>query len=65
MKQLFDGLFRLDLNETNDSVAMLSREGENIKFKKVVKHQNKVEEWLNRVQDEMRSTLTRLLKEGN
>jgi len=65
LKQLFDGLFRLDLNETNDSTAMSSREGEVIKFKKIVKHQNKVEEWLNRVHDEMRATLTRLLKEGN
>ena len=50
LKQLFDGLFRLELNETtNDSTAMLSREGEKIDFKKSVKHQNKVEEWLNRI----------------
>jgi len=53
------------LSETNDSLAMLSREGEKIEFKKLVKHVNKVEEWLNRIQDEMRSTLTRKLKEGN
>jgi len=39
LKQLFDGLFRLELNETtNDSVAMLSREGERIEFKRTVKH---------------------------
>ena len=44
---------------------MESREGEVIEFKKTVKHQNKVEEWLNRVQEEMRVTLTRRLKEGN
>lgn len=44
---------------------MLSREGEKIEFKKSVKHVNKVEEWLNKIQDEMRATLTRRLKEGN
>lgn len=44
---------------------MQSREGEKIDFKKTVKHQSKVEEWLNKIQDEMRSTLTRRLKEGN
>ena len=66
LKQLFDGLFNLDINETtNDSSAMLSREGERIDFQKAVKHQNKVEEWLNRVQDERRATLTRKLKTGN
>lgn len=33
LKQLFDGLFNLDINETtNDSTAMLSREGERIDF---------------------------------
>jgi dynein heavy chain len=65
LKQLFDGLYKLELTETNDSSAMLSREGEKIEFKKPVKHVNKVEEWLNRIQDEMRQTLTRRLKEGN
>jgi len=44
---------------------MLSREGERIDFKKSVKHLGKVEEWLNKIQDEMRSTLQRKLKEGN
>jgi hypothetical protein len=44
---------------------MKSREGEVIEFKKSVKHKTKVEEWLNGVQEEMRSTLTRRLKEGN
>ena len=39
LKQLFDGLFNLDINETtNDSTAMLSREGERIDFQKAVKH---------------------------
>ena len=65
LKQLFDGLFKLELTETNDSVAMWSREGEKIDFKKPVKHGNKVEEWLNKIQEEMRHTLTRRLKDGN
>ena len=34
LKQLFDGLVKLELTETNDSVAMMSREGEKIDFKK-------------------------------
>lgn len=65
LKQLFDGLFMLDLNDANDSTAMKSREGEKIDFKKPVKHGNKVEEWLNKIQEEMRHTLTRKLKDGN
>ena len=65
LKQLFDGLFRLELTETNDSIAMVSRETERIDFKRVVKHLSKVEEWLNKIQDEMRNTLARRLKEGN
>ena len=65
LKQLFDALFLLKLSDTNDSVAMLSREGEEIEFKKVVKHLSKVEEWMNKIQDEMKNTLTRRLKEGN
>ena len=44
---------------------MISRETERIDFKKPVKHLSKVEEWLNRVQDEMRNTLARRLKEEN
>lgn len=44
---------------------MCSREGEKIEFKRTVKHTSKVEEWLTRVQEEMKSTLTRKLKEGN
>lgn len=65
LKQLFDGLVRLELSDTNDSIAMLSREGERIEFKRPVKHQNRVEEWLNKIQDDMRNTLSRRLKEGN
>ena len=65
LKQLFDALFLLKLSDTNDSVAMLSREGEEIEFKRQVKHLSKVEEWMNKVQDEMKNTLTRRLKEGN
>lgn len=65
LKQLFDGLFRLNLSETNDSVSMRSREGEEIDFKRIVKHISKVEEWLNKIQDEMRITLQKRLKEGN
>lgn len=34
LKQLFDALFLLKLSDTNDSVAMLSREGEEIEFKR-------------------------------
>lgn len=65
LKQLFDGLVKLDLTETNDSIAMLSREGERIELKRAVKHTSKVEEWLTRVQEEMKNTLERRLKEGN
>ena len=65
LKQLFDGLFRLELSETNDSTAMLSREGEKIELKKAVKHTSKVEEWLTKIQEEMKNTLSRRLKEGN
>jgi len=65
LKQLFDGLYKLRLSDTNDSLAMISKEGEEIEFKRAVKHVAKVEEWLNRIQDDMKLTLTRRLKEGN
>ena len=39
----------LKLSDTNDSVAMLSREGEEIDFKRQVKHLSKVEEWMNKI----------------
>ena len=57
LKQLFDGLFKLELTETYDSTAMLSRETERIQFKKQQKHIGKVEEWLNKIQEEMSSLL--------
>ena len=65
LKQLFDGLVKLQLSDTNDSVAMVSREGEVVKFIRPVKHQTRVEEWLNKIQDDMRTTLQRRLKDGN
>lgn len=64
LKQLFDGLFRLELSESQDSMAMESREGEKVVFVKPVKHVKAVEEWLNKIQDEMRNTMTRKLKNG-
>ena len=42
----------------------MSREGEAVPFKRQVKHINKVEDWLNKVQDEMRNTLYRSLQDG-
>ena len=65
LKQLFDGLYKLRLSDTNDSLSMISKEGEEIDFKRAVKHVSKVEEWLNKIQEDMRATLTRRLKEGN
>jgi len=44
---------------------MCSREGEKIDLVKTIKHTSKVEEWLGRVQDEMKNTLSRKLKNGN
>ena len=43
---------------------MESREGEKVVFVKPVKHVKAVEEWLNKIQDEMRNTMTRKLKNG-
>lgn len=44
---------------------MLSKEGEEIEFARGIKAMKDAEAWLNKVQDEMRETLRKKLKEGN
>ena len=66
LKVLFDGINRLVEDELGHNIEeMVSREGEVIKFLKPVKSSGSVEAWLGKVQEVMRETLAKLVKEAN
>lgn len=65
LKALFDGLTGLDMQDTGDTINMKSKEGEVVPFSKPVKGQKDAEGWLGKIQDEMKATLVKKLKEGN
>ena len=44
---------------------MKSKEKELVKLTKIVRVTNSIEGWLNKVQDEMRNTLAKALRDGN
>ena len=45
--------------------GMISREGEKIEFTRKLRPSGNVEDWLKKVQQEMRDTLLKRLKDGN
>jgi dynein heavy chain len=66
LKTCFDNVVKIDVSETSDITAMLSNEGEKVPFMgKIPKVKGAVEGWLATVQDAMRDTLKRLIKQGN
>jgi hypothetical protein len=64
MKTCFDNIVKMKLEDT-DILGMISNEGEYVKFHKARIARGNIEKWLNDVQDEMISTLRKLLKDGN
>jgi len=65
LKALFDGLVKLRINDVGDTKTMLSKENEEVEFQRPVKATKDAEQWLNKIQDEMKDTLKRKLKDGN
>ncbi|XP_068211563.1 cytoplasmic dynein 2 heavy chain 1 [Palaemon carinicauda] len=64
LKKLFAGIHNVRFDENNSHIiAMKSLEGEDVPLKKPVEITNKVEEWLAKLSDEMKSTLQHLLVE--
>jgi hypothetical protein len=45
-------------------IGMVSDEGEKYEFETPVKPEGKIEDWMNRVDDEMKATLTLFAKKG-
>jgi len=64
LRKCFDNLFRLEINEHMDVVAMFSSEGERVPFYRPTKAKENVEVWLDGVQNNMRETLFRAMKAG-
>ena len=65
LKALFDGLVKLDMPTDDEIKGMISREGEKIEFTRTLRPSGNVEDWLKKVQQEMRDTLLKRLKDGN
>lgn len=63
LKTLFDNLVRLDIQEV-EIKAMYSRETECVEFVRPQKARGNVEAWLLAVQEEMKATVQRKMKEG-
>ena len=64
MKACFDNLIRLEILQDVDIIAMFSNEGERIPFSKPQKARGQVETWLDSIQNAMRETLYKLMKNG-
>ena len=66
MKALFDGIVKLVMNDLEEIKAMRSKEGEIVEMNKPIKTTGNVtvEAWLWRVQEMMKETLLKKLKEG-
>jgi len=60
---LFDGCKRLEFGKGDKQmVGMTSDEGENYDFFNPIKPEGNVEDWMNKVDEEMKSTLQTLCK---
>ena len=68
LKKCFDNINSLELEPNNSSrhiLAMISHEGESVKFfDKNLKAQGYVEDWLKKVQNSMQDSLQKLMAEG-
>ena len=65
LKALFDGIVKLVMTDLEEIKTMRSKEGELVDMSKMVKTTGNVEQWLLRVQIEMKDTILKRLKEGN
>ena len=65
MNKLFDGIVRLEIENNDTVMGMYSKEKELCKFSKIVRITGTIESWLLKVQDEMKSTLAKALRESN
>lgn len=65
LKTCFDNLVKIEVLDDRETVkGMYSNEGEYVPFKKEVKARNLVETWLDQLQQQMRETLYKLMKEA-
>lgn len=65
MLKLFDNCSKLNFGRNNASVlGMTSSEGERFEFTSPVKIEGPVEQWMQRIEKEMRQTLFQLSKRG-
>lgn len=64
LRKCFDNLFRLDVLENLDIVAMHSSEGERVPLARISKAKDNVEVWLDTLQSNMRDTLSKAMKTG-
>jgi dynein heavy chain len=65
LKTCFENIYRLDIEEDSLLIkAMNSGEKEKVMFSKKPSARGQVESWLNGVQDAMRETLQKLMKQG-
>ena len=65
LKTCFDNIYRLEIEEDSLAIkSMFSGEGEKVPFSKKPTARGQVEAWLSLVQDAMRETLQKLLKQG-
>ena len=62
--KLFDNYKHLIFMPTQLIQCMVSEENEDFKYSENVKPEGKVENWLNRVEEEMARSLNKLCKEG-
>lgn len=64
LKTLFDNLVALDIDADNQITHMHSREKERVEFTQPKRMRPPVESWLNEVEQEMKATVRRCLKNG-
>jgi len=64
MMKMFDAIKSLKMDDQAEVHGMTSAEGEYVSFEKPFKARNEVERWLLKVEDQMRSTLYRDMKDA-
>jgi len=65
LKTCFDNLVKIDIADDRETIkGMYSNEGELVPFKREVKARGLVEVWLDQLQNAMRDTLYKCMKDG-
>lgn len=65
LKTCFDNIYKLEVEEDSQAIkSMFSGEGEKVPFSKKPSARGQVEVWLSSVQDAMRETLQKYMKQG-